>query len=128
VRIENVVADYCADDGQRSGCGKLDTCARTMPSPDPTTRPGSSALNEQVERLGTIFPYTIALTYAHRGEKDIAIQWLEEAYKQHDASLLEMVGEPLLRVLYGDERFKAFLRKMKLPTDWASEASVTRGS
>lgn len=74
-----------------------------------------TALQQQIERLATIFPYSIALTYAQRGEHDLALHWLEQAYEQRDASLLEMMGEPLLKGLEGDQRFKAFLRKMNLP-------------
>jgi hypothetical protein len=55
------------------------------------------------------------MTYAYRGDHDRALEWLERAYQQKDASLDEIVGEPLFRNLADDPRFKAFLRKMKLP-------------
>jgi TolB-like protein/Tfp pilus assembly protein PilF len=59
--------------------------------------------------------YQIAEVHAFRGEADLAFQWLERAYDQRDGGLVEIKGEPLLRGLAGDPRYKAFLRKMKLP-------------
>ena len=56
-------------------------------------------------------------SYAQRGDHDRAIEWLERAYKQRDAALIEVFGDPLLDGLADDPRFKAFLRKMKLP-EW----------
>ena len=41
--------------------------------------------------------------------------WLERAYKQRDGGLASMKGDPLLRNLESDPRWKAFLQKMKLP-------------
>jgi len=57
------------------------------------------------------------MTYAYRGDHDRALEWLERAYQQKDASLDEIVGEPLFKNLADDPRFKAFLRKMNLPTE-----------
>jgi adenylate cyclase len=59
----------------------------------------------------------IALNYAYRGDHDLALQWLERAYTQKDPGLvgLGIVGQPLLKNIADDPRYKAFLRKMKLP-------------
>ena len=63
--------------------------------------------------------FFVAETYAYRGDHDLALQWLERAYRQKDISLVGIVGEPLFKNLYEDPRFNAFLRKMKLPeTPW----------
>ena len=43
------------------------------------------------------------------------MQWLERAYAQKDGGLIEIVGEPLLKNLGGDPRYKTFLRRMNLP-------------
>ncbi len=59
----------------------------------------------------------VAMTYANRGDHDRALQWLERAYQQKDAALVEIVGEHLFQNLADDPRFKAFLRKMNLPTE-----------
>jgi TolB-like protein/DNA-binding winged helix-turn-helix (wHTH) protein/Tfp pilus assembly protein PilF len=57
----------------------------------------------------------IAMTYAYRNEKQLALQWLERAYAQRDAGLMEMVGEPLLKNISAESRFHAILRAMNLP-------------
>ena len=60
-------------------------------------------------------PYGIAWFYAFRGDKDEAFRWLEHAYAFKDPCLYAIKGEPLLASLEADPRYKAFLRKMKLP-------------
>jgi tetratricopeptide (TPR) repeat protein len=57
----------------------------------------------------------IAEVHAFRGEKDIALSWLDRAYAQKDIFLWLIKGDPLFRNIDGDPRFKAFLRKMNLP-------------
>jgi adenylate cyclase len=59
--------------------------------------------------------YFVAMNYAYRNDHDLAIQWLERAYKQKDVGFVEIVGEPLFRNIAGDARFKALLRKINLP-------------
>ena len=61
------------------------------------------------------FAYFIAGAHAFRGETDAAFQWLDRAYVQKDLLLEYIKGEPLLKSLVPDPRYKAFLRKMKLP-------------
>jgi TolB-like protein/Tfp pilus assembly protein PilF len=58
--------------------------------------------------------YGIAQVHAYRGEIDEAFRWLERAYSQKDVTLYRMKGDPLLRELEVDARYKAFLRKMRL--------------
>jgi tetratricopeptide (TPR) repeat protein len=59
--------------------------------------------------------YQIAEVHAFRGEDDLAFEWLERAYAQRDSGVILIKGDPLLRGLVGDPRYKAFLRKLKLP-------------
>jgi TolB-like protein len=59
--------------------------------------------------------FQVAETYAYFGEPDQAFYWLEEARVRHDAGVLHMRGDPLLRTLVTDPRYPVFLRKMKLP-------------
>jgi hypothetical protein len=73
------------------------------------------ALKAQIVRWADTGAFFVAATYAHRGDRDHALEWLERAYQQKDASLDEIVGEPLFENMADDPRFKAFLRKMKLP-------------
>jgi adenylate cyclase len=58
--------------------------------------------------------YGIAEVHAYRGEIDRAFAWLDRAYRQKDVMLYRVKGDPLLRNLEPDARYKTFLRKMKL--------------
>jgi hypothetical protein len=47
---------------------------------------------------------------------DLAFEWLERAYAQRDGGLVDIKGRPISCAgLSGDPRYKAFLRKLKLP-------------
>ena len=59
--------------------------------------------------------YLVAVTYAYRGDHDLALQWLERAYEQKDGGLTGILGEHLFKNVADDPRYKALLRKMKLP-------------
>jgi TolB-like protein len=73
------------------------------------------ALGVLVSKYADTDAYSIALNYAYRNDHDLALQWLERAYRQKDGSFMEIVGEPLFNNLANDPRYKAFLRKMHLP-------------
>ncbi len=57
----------------------------------------------------------IAEVYAFRGQQDDAMHWLERAYAQKDVGLYAIKGDPPLKYLESDPRYKAFLKKMNLP-------------
>jgi adenylate cyclase len=57
----------------------------------------------------------IAEIYAFRGQKEQAFVWLDRAYTQKDSNLYYIKGDPLLKNVEADPRYKAFLRKMNLP-------------
>ena len=59
--------------------------------------------------------YQIAEVHAFRGEADLAFEWLERAYDQRDGGVTEIKGDRMFRTLIDDPRYKAFLRKLKLP-------------
>jgi hypothetical protein len=71
-------------------------------------------LAEVIRQNATDWPQGIASVYAFRGEKDHAFEWLDRAYEVHD-HLYIIKGDPLMKNLRGDPRFKAFLRKLNLP-------------
>jgi tetratricopeptide (TPR) repeat protein len=75
------------------------------------------ALQAQIEHWADTSAYSVARTYAHRGDSDLAFEWLERAYRQRDAALVEIIGEPLFKNIADDPRFNVFLRKMNLPTE-----------
>jgi tetratricopeptide (TPR) repeat protein len=73
------------------------------------------ALKALIARWADNKAYYIAMNYAYRGDHDLALQWLERASEQKNYILLGIVGNPLFANLADDPRYKAILRKMKLP-------------
>jgi tetratricopeptide (TPR) repeat protein len=73
------------------------------------------ALHELIAKFAATDASSIAMTYAYRNEKELALRWLEKAHVQKDAGLLEMLGEPLLKNISAEPRFRAVLRAMNLP-------------
>ena len=59
--------------------------------------------------------YVVAQVHAYRGEIEQALAWLDRAYRQKDVALYRVKGDPLLKNLEPDPRYKAFLHKMNLP-------------
>jgi TolB-like protein/Tfp pilus assembly protein PilF len=72
------------------------------------------ALDQFIASTAQFAAFQIAEIYAWRGQKDLAFQWLERAYTQHDGGLTEIKTDPLLESLHADPRYQAFMRKMKL--------------
>jgi hypothetical protein len=66
-----------------------------------------AALSEQIQHWGDTGAYFIARSYAYPGDLDLALEWLERAYKQRDPALIEMFGNPNFDSLADDPRFKA---------------------
>ena len=62
-------------------------------------------------------PFLIARVYGFRGEADEALKWLERAYAEKDSVLCIVKGDPAFKKIEGDPRYKAFLKKMNLPSD-----------
>jgi adenylate cyclase len=59
--------------------------------------------------------YTIAQIHAYRGERDQSFAWLNRAFNERDPDCGIVKLDPLLKNLRPDPRYKAFLRKMRLP-------------
>jgi tetratricopeptide (TPR) repeat protein len=74
-----------------------------------------AALAALKEKYGDVAAFQIAEVHAFRGEADLAFEWLERAYAQRDGGLVDIKGDRFLRGLASDPRYKAFLRKLKLP-------------
>jgi TolB-like protein/tetratricopeptide (TPR) repeat protein len=74
-----------------------------------------AAMAKSVATNANTWASAIARAYAFRGESSTAMKWLDRAYAQRDEDLYFIKGDPQLRSLEGDTRYKAFLRKMNLP-------------
>jgi hypothetical protein len=57
----------------------------------------------------------IAEIHAYRGESDLALEWLERGYRRHEFGMEVIKSDLFFRGIAEDPRFKALLRKMKLP-------------
>jgi len=79
-------------------------------------RDSDEALAHLLKEGTQLWPYGIATTYAYRGERDEAHNWLEGAYAVRDTDLHTFAfGDPLLAPLHTDARWSALMRKMNLP-------------
>ena len=58
----------------------------------------------------------IAQRYFRAGDHDLAIEWFEKAYENHEPNL-PYIGRPYWGPLRSDSRFVDLLRKMNLPVD-----------
>ena len=75
----------------------------------------NAALAALKSKYGGEMAFQIAEVHAFRGQADLAFEWLERAYDQRDGGILEFKGDRMFRTLSDDPRYKAFLKKMKLP-------------
>ena len=69
-------------------------------------------------KYGKEYPYQIGLLYAAHKDLVRAFAWWDRAFQQHDTNLIYVKMAPaitLMPQLAADPRFKALLRKMKLP-------------
>jgi serine/threonine protein kinase/Flp pilus assembly protein TadD len=71
-------------------------------------------LRQLKQKYAAVDAYNIAAVHAWRGEADAAFEWLDRAYRQHDAGMSELRIDPLLQHLRGDARYRALLVKMSL--------------
>jgi len=79
-------------------------------------RESDAALAALKSKYGGEMAYQIAEVHAFRSEADLAFEWLERAYDQRDGGISETInGGRMFRALIDDPRYKAFLKKMKLP-------------
>jgi hypothetical protein len=60
--------------------------------------------------------YRIAEVYAFRNQSDEAFEWLDRAYVQRNAGLIQTKVDPLLNSLRNDPRYAALLKKLNFPT------------
>jgi len=73
------------------------------------------ALDQLIALHAQDSPYSIASAHAWSGYRDQAFAWLDRAVTQHDAELVAIKYDPLLRGLRDDARYTALLKKLKLP-------------
>jgi TolB-like protein/Flp pilus assembly protein TadD/tRNA A-37 threonylcarbamoyl transferase component Bud32 len=70
---------------------------------------------EEVSANRYVSPYNLAFVHLYLGERERALQLLEEALQTRDGWLVWMPVEPQLDPLRDDPRFTALLQRMKVP-------------
>jgi len=81
------------------------------------SRESQAALDELVALHSLGAAYQIAGVHAFRGDPDAAFEWLERARLQQDEGLSYLRHDSLFPNLYGDPRWRVFLRKLNMPVD-----------
>jgi len=99
-----------SDEKIRRGCGclvlALDGMSRKAQA--------DSALAYLIKNHAEDAAYDIAVVFANRGSLQEAFKWFDRAYRQHDAGLLDVKVDPLLKNVQSDPRFAALLERMGL--------------
>ena len=70
---------------------------------------------KQLSKQRYVSSYYIALIYAGLGEKDLAFEWLENAYKERSDLLVYLNRDPRLDSLRPDPRFADLVKRVGLP-------------
>jgi TolB-like protein len=78
-------------------------------------QPRDEALAVLQTEARELWPMAVAEANAFVGHKNLAFEWLQRAHDEKDTTLYWIKGDPLLRSLEADARYKLFLRKMNLP-------------
>jgi tetratricopeptide (TPR) repeat protein len=74
-------------------------------------------IKQFTETFGNEWSFLLAELHAFRGEKQKALDYLEIAYQKRESWLFWIKGEPLLKSVYDESRYKAILQKMNLPVE-----------
>ena len=69
---------------------------------------------EQRSKAEHIRPYLLAKVYASLGKKDLAFQCLNQAYEEHDVSMVFILCDETMNPLRDDDRFDHLLNKLQL--------------
>ncbi|HEV2426477.1 MAG TPA: protein kinase [Terriglobia bacterium] len=74
------------------------------------------SLEEDLSKKQYVPPSLFAMHYAHLGDKDHVMEWLEKSFRAHDDLLPSSVGDPALGSMRSDPRFVNLVKRMGLPT------------
>jgi hypothetical protein len=115
VRLQQGRLDEALEEFQQEGYDALRLLGLTL-AQHACGLPAEShaALKELTDEDADGSAYQIAEAHAYRNEADLAFQWMERAYAQHDPGLISMKVDPLLHHLHDDPRWQPFLEKMGL--------------
>ncbi len=66
-------------------------------------------------KTSSIRAWDVAVWYAAVDDRDRTLDWLERAYREHDPAMPYLGVHPSFAFLHDDPRFRALMRRMKLP-------------
>jgi len=73
---------------------------------------------DNLTRISTqeyVDPFGVAILYTGLGDKDQAFTWLEKAYQDRSAMMVQLKVEAIFDPLRSDPRFQNLLRRMNFP-------------
>ncbi|MDQ3256863.1 MAG: tetratricopeptide repeat protein, partial [Acidobacteriota bacterium] len=70
---------------------------------------------KEISKQRYVSAYAFAIVYAGLGEKDQALQWLEQAYRNKDWMMARLKIDPLFDPLRSDPRFTKLIGRVGLP-------------
>ncbi len=71
--------------------------------------------------------YALALIYVGLDDRNEALNWLEQGYREHDGFDIGPIRvDPLLAPLHGDPRFEALAEKIVPAPEFASAATAKK--
>jgi TolB-like protein/DNA-binding winged helix-turn-helix (wHTH) protein len=75
-------------------------------------------LNRELQSVQSGYrdPFEVAVSFAHLGDKEQALEWLAKAYEQRSTMMMQLGVSPDLDSLRSDPRFQDLLRLMNFPS------------
>jgi TolB-like protein/DNA-binding winged helix-turn-helix (wHTH) protein/tetratricopeptide (TPR) repeat protein len=71
---------------------------------------------KKVPERSYLDPYNVMALYVGLGDRDLAIHWFEQAYREHSASLYCVKTDPFVNPMRSDPRFQDLFRRMNFPS------------
>ena len=72
------------------------------------------ATQQFIAQWGEGAPFQVALLYSVRKDADRSFEWLDRAYRDHDAGMTQLMANPTLLAWRDDPRFAALCAKLKI--------------
>ena len=77
----------------------------------------ATAILEKMQKaFGDAEAYQYAEIYAQWGQPDLAIHWLETAYRLKDGGLIDIKVDPFLKPIRSLDKYKEIVRRLNFPT------------
>ena len=79
---------------------------------------------DDLKQSDTPDTHDIAYIYAFWGDKDMAFEWLDRAYEEHDPDLIQVRSKRGFQILHNDPRWEALLQKLGLSDEHAEKLGL----